>query len=114
MNNKIWILSNLMIAERSGLRIKGCQCRGRLASVGEAVLKTALDHVVVVQPAVRLHHFSLTLTEMLDFIILLIMSLFLVFYSCKMNQLQSNSVVTNSLRPAIFVRYNRGFIRVLK
>ena len=39
---------------------------GGVRTVGQAVLKPALDHVVVVQPAVRLHHHSLLLAAITE------------------------------------------------
>ena len=56
---------------REGLRLGGWSQHvrvvgeaGGVSSVGQAVLEPGLDHVVVVQPAVGLHHHRLLLTRM--------------------------------------------------
>ena len=53
----------VLVASEGRLRVEGCQGRRGLASVGEAVLESALDHVVVVEPAVGLHNFGFAFTR---------------------------------------------------
>jgi len=55
----------VLVAAEGWLRIEGREGWRGLAAVSEAVLEPALDHVVVVQPAVGFHHFGFTFAEIL-------------------------------------------------
>ncbi len=57
-----WRAVEALVTSEGRLWIEGRQGRGGLPPVGEAVLESALDHVVVVEPAVGLHHLGLAFT----------------------------------------------------